>query len=69
MARGHYETKAAVGGVLIYLSRFHEECVDRIKEEIPKEHREWKPDEEAWWISDDYIDEAEEIVSEYFDEG
>ena len=69
MARGHYETKEADGGMMVYLSFSHEECVERIKEEIPSQHRRWDGDEKAWWFSNEYIDEAEEIVSEFFDEG
>lgn len=68
MRRGYYETRPSENGTLFYLSIFHEECVERIKDEIPAKERRWDPDEEAWWISEEYLDEAEGIIGEYFDE-
>lgn len=70
MSRGHYEIEVAnTGGFYLHLSFFHEDCVDRIKEEVPSEERRWESSEKRWWISEDYIDEVEEIVSDFFDEG
>lgn len=55
------------GGTLLY-TPFNEEFVEALKEEIPASKRRWLPDEEAWWVHDDFVDAVETLLLNHFED-
>lgn len=41
--------------------------VDALKECVPGCARRWRPAEKAWWIRDDFVDEVDAMLGEFFD--
>lgn len=69
MSQGHYEIlDCGSGGHYISTSHYKEEFRDRMVDEIPTKHRRWDPDENAWWVGKDYLDEAVAIAEDFYDE-
>jgi len=38
------------------------DILQRLKETIPSQYREWRPDEKRWWISEEY----ERVINDLF---
>ena len=41
------------------------ELVERLKAAIPHTHREWRPDEKRWWVSEEYEGILEVLFSNF----
>lgn len=61
-----YEIKESEYGILLSAPP-DKNFIDRLKNEIPVEEREWRNDIKAWWISDSFAFEAEAIAKEIFE--
>lgn len=46
---------------------YNEDFISDMKAEVPDEEREWRSDVGAWWISDAYIDEVDDLVFRHFE--
>lgn len=45
---------------------YNEDFVEALKGLVPSAKRRWIPEDEAWWIHDDLLDEVEELLHEQF---
>lgn len=53
------------GGTYLYVP-FNEDFIEALKGEVPKHRRQWLPEDEAWWIHDNKLDQVEELLHEHF---
>lgn len=39
-----------------------------MKDMVPRDEREWRAKEEAWWISDAWVDHVDVLATEHFED-
>ena len=62
----YFEIRPTGSGILIYTSGYNEAFVEELKSTIPPEKRSWTG--EAWWVHEEWADEAGEIASRHYDD-
>lgn len=65
----YFEERPEEGGSWFYTSKAVEEFVEALKELVPPRNRRWDGERKAWWIDEEYLDEARELALEHFEEG
>jgi len=55
------------GGTHLYVP-FNEDFITDLKTKLPSTKRVWKPDDGAWWIHDDWLDQVESLLKEHFED-
>ena len=67
MPEQHPRWAPAEWGMLLY-APFDRAFAKAMKDMVPRDEREWRAKEEAWWISDAWVDHVDVLATEHFED-